>query len=172
MRIIGIDPGTGGAFATITEDKQVYISKMPNTYKGILTLVKNLTEGHENFVFIERVHTFPTDKDDDRFMRMDALIGNQAAVIMALISQGVPFIQVASVSWQKYHGLQNKKGEKLDYNQKKKRNHQKAEKHYPGVAKYAADALLIAIYGLAKSKEDMFINNTGETNLNIYPQKK
>jgi hypothetical protein len=173
MTVIGIDPGASGAIVTITETRQVFAIKMPNTYIGILNSIKNIKEGRENLIaYIERVGSFPSDKEDDRFMRMDALIKNQAAFIMALISEAVPFVVVSPVTWQKHHGLQNKKNEKLSYQLKKNRNRDLAEKYYPGINKYAADALLIAVFGLENSQSDLFILDKAENYRNTYPQKQ
>jgi Holliday junction resolvasome RuvABC endonuclease subunit len=138
MTIIGIDPGTNGGIAWITDGKPC-VEKMPDTLQDLWELVLSaIDETYEmTFAYIEQVHSSPQMGVKSAFT-----FGNGFGHLeMALTAAGIPFERVRPQVWQKELGCLTKG----DKNVTKR----KAQELFPGmkVTHATADALLIAAYG-------------------------
>jgi hypothetical protein len=138
MTIIGIDPGTNGGVAWITDGKPC-VEKMPDTLQDLWELVlAAIDETYAmTFAYIKQVHSSPQMGVKSAFT-----FGNGFGHLeMALTAAGIPFERVRPQVWQKELGCLTKG----DKNVTKR----KAQELFPGmkVTHATADALLIAHYG-------------------------
>lgn len=143
MIVIGIDPGTNGGIAWITDGKAC-VEKMPDSLKDLWDLICDITnhprstvDGRKYKAYIEQVHSSPQMGVKSAFT-----FGNGFGHLeMALTAAGIPFERVRPQVWQKAMGCMTKG----DKNVSKR----KAQELFPSlrVNHYIADALLIAEYG-------------------------
>jgi len=143
MTTIGIDPGTNGGIAWITDGKAC-VEKMPDTLQDLWELICDITnyprstvDGRKYKAFIEQVHSSPQMGVKSAFT-----FGNGFGHLeMALTAAGIPFERVRPQVWQKAMGCMTKG----DKNVSKR----KAQELFPQikVTHAIADALLIASYG-------------------------
>lgn len=141
--IIGIDPGTNGGIAWITDGKPC-VEKMPDTLQDLWELICDITNFPRSTVgllhyraYIEQVHSSPQMGVKSAFT-----FGNGFGHLeMALTAAGIPFERVRPQVWQKALGCMTKG----DKNVSKR----KAQELFPSmkVTHAIADALLIASYG-------------------------
>lgn len=141
--IIGIDPGTNGGIAWITNGKAC-VEKMPDTLQDLWELICDVTnhprstiDGRKHKAYIEQVHSSPQMGVKSAFT-----FGNGFGHLeMALTAAGIPFERVRPQVWQKAMGCMTKG----DKNVSKR----KAQELFPSmkVTHATADALLIASYG-------------------------
>ncbi len=141
-RIIGIDPGASGGIARISYDQagQVIAGslafKMPATERDIWDALSALT-GSAELAVIEHVHSMPRQGVASMFTFGKGYGGLR----MALVGQGIPFLEVAPQRWTKALGLPAG----ADKNSHKAM----AQQLFPGerITHATADALLIALWG-------------------------
>lgn len=145
MTIIGIDPGTNGGIAWITDGKPC-VEKMPDTLKDLWELIQDIRAasspplgiGETNaMAYIEQVHSSPQMGVKSAFT-----FGNGFGHLeMALTAAGIPFTRIRPQVWQKELGCLTK-GDKLV-------TKRKAQELFPSmkITHATADALLIAKYG-------------------------
>ena len=143
MIVIGIDPGTNGGIAWIT-DGEPCVEKMPDSLRDLWDLICDITnhprstvDGRKYKAYIEQVHSSPQMGVKSAFT-----FGNGFGHLeMALTAAGIPFERVRPQVWQKAMGCMTKG----DKNVSKR----KAQELFPSlrVNHYIADALLIAEYG-------------------------
>jgi hypothetical protein len=140
MTTIGIDPGTNGAIAWIT-DGRVCVEKMPDTLQDLWELMADISCGHgaahQCRAYLEQVHSSPQMGVKSAFT-----FGNGFGHLeMALTAAGIPFERVRPQVWQKAMGCMTKG----DKNVSKRRS----QELFPSikVTHAIADALLIASYG-------------------------
>ena len=143
MIVIGIDPGTNGGIAWITDGKAC-VEKMPDSLKDLWDLICDITnhprstvDGRKYKAYIEQVHSSPQMGVKSAFT-----FGNGFGHLeMALTAAGIPFERVRPQVWQKAMGCMTKG----DKNVSKR----KAQELFPSmkVSHATADALLIASYG-------------------------
>jgi hypothetical protein len=145
--IIGIDPGTNGGIAWITDGKPC-VEKMPDTLQDLWELIQDIaTNGTPTDrllkavcgckAYLEQVHSSPQMGVKSAFT-----FGNGFGHLeMALTAAGIPFERVRPQVWQKAMGCMTKG----DKNVSKRR----AQELFPSIKvnHYIADALLIAAYG-------------------------
>jgi len=140
--IIGIDPGTNGGIAWITDGKPC-VEKMPDTLQDLWELIQDIYS--DKFIrknstikaYLEQVHSSPQMGVKSAFT-----FGNGFGHLeMALTAAGIPFERVRPQVWQKAMGCMTKG----DKNVSKRR----AQELFPSmnVTHATADALLIASYG-------------------------
>jgi crossover junction endodeoxyribonuclease RuvC len=140
--IIGVDPGTNGGIAWITDGKPC-VEKMPDTLQDLWELIQDIYS--DTFIrnistikaYLEQVHSSPQMGVVSSFT-----FGNGFGHLeMALTAAGIPFERVRPQVWQKAMGCMTKG----DKNVSKR----KAQELFPSmkVTHATADALLIASYG-------------------------
>ena len=147
--VIGIDPGSSGGIAVLFVDGSVVsVRKMPDTPQDILDYLRRFcgTElfGSKVVCYMEKVGTgIPgqSSKATATFAR------HNGHLEMALLSLGIPTIEVTPQKWMKFYQL----GKSSDYSKTdwKNRLKSKAQQLFPRekVTLAVADALLIAEYG-------------------------
>jgi hypothetical protein len=141
MTIIGIDPGTNGGIAWITDGKPC-VEKMPDTLQDLWELIVSISlnagsGGTGIHAYLESVHSSPQMGVKSAFT-----FGNGFGHLeMALTAAGIPFTRTRPQVWQKEIGCMTKG----DKNVTKR----KAQELFPSmkVTHATADALLIATYG-------------------------
>lgn len=134
--IIGIDPGTNGGIAWITDGKPC-VEKMPDTLQDLWELFRDIASEWNCRAYLEQVHSSPQMGVVSSFT-----FGNGFGHLeMALTAVGIPFERVRPQVWQKAMGCMTKG----DKNVSKR----KAQELFPSmkVTHATADALLIASYG-------------------------
>ncbi len=135
--IIGIDPGTNGGIAWITNGKPC-VEKMPDTLQDLWELFRDISSEGDCRAYLEQVHSSPQMGVVSSFT-----FGNGFGHLeMALTAAGIPFERVRPQVWQKAMGCMTKG----DKNVSKR----KAQELFPGmkVTHATADALLLASYGV------------------------
>ena len=143
MTTIGIDAGTNGGIAWITDGKPC-VEKMPGSLRDLWDLICDITnhprstvDGRKYKAYLEQVHSSPQMGVKSAFT-----FGNGFGHLeMALTAAGIPFERVRPQVWQKAMGCMTKG----DKNVSKR----KAQELFPSikVTHAIADALLIASYG-------------------------
>jgi hypothetical protein len=136
MTIIGIDPGTNGGIAWITDGKPC-VEKMPNTLQDLWELLRDIASEGECHAYLEQVSASPQMGVVSAFT-----FGNGFGHLeMALTAAGIPFTRIRPQVWQKELGCLTKG----DKNVTKR----KAQELFPSmkITHATADALLIAHYG-------------------------
>jgi len=134
--IIGIDPGTNGGIAWITDGRPC-VEKMPDTLQDLWELLRDIAVEGQCVAYLEQVHSSPQMGVVSSFT-----FGNGFGRLeMALTAAGIPFERVRPQVWQKAMGCMTKG----DKNVSKR----KAQELFPQikVTHATADALLIASYG-------------------------
>lgn len=136
MITIGIDPGTNGGIAWITDGKPC-VEKMPDTLKDLWELLRDIATVGNCHAYIEQVSSSPQMGVVSSFT-FGRGYGN---LEMALTAAGIPFTRIRPQVWQKELGCLTKG----DKNVTKR----KAQELFPSlkVTHATADALLIAKYG-------------------------
>lgn len=139
MTIIGIDPGTNGGIAWITDGKPC-VEKMPDTLQDLWELLRDVASEGNCHAYIEQVHSSP-----QMGVKSSFTFGNRFGHLeMALTAAGIPFTRTRPQVWQKELGCLTKG----DKNVTKRM----AQELFPNikVTHSTADALLIATYGNKK----------------------
>lgn len=139
MTIIGIDPGTNGGIAWITDGKPC-VEKMPDTLQDLWELLRDVASIGNCHAYIEQVHSSPQMGVKSAFT-----FGNGFGHLeMALTAAGIPFTRTRPQVWQKELGCLTKG----DKNVTKR----KAQELFPNikVTHATADSLLISTYGTKK----------------------
>ena len=141
MTIIGLDPGTNGGIAWITDGKPC-AEKMPDTLQDLWELIVSIslnagTGGTGIHAYLEQVYSSPQQGVKSAFT-----FGNGFGHLeMAITAAGIPFTRVRPQIWQK----------KLNCLTGGQKNitKQRAQELFPSikVTHAIADALLIAKYG-------------------------
>jgi len=134
--IIGIDPGTNGGIAWITDGRPC-VEKMPDTLQDLWELLRDIAVEGQCVAYLEQVHSSPQMGVVSSFT-----FGNGFGHLeMALTAAGIPFERVRPQVWQKAMGCMTKG----DKNVSKR----KAQELFPQikVTHATADALLLASYG-------------------------
>jgi crossover junction endodeoxyribonuclease RuvC len=136
MNIIGIDPGTNGGIAWIS-DGMPCVEKMPDTLADLWELIASIRSGGTCRAYIEQISSSPQMGVVSAFT-FGRGYGN---LEMALTAAAIPFERVRPQVWQKTLGCMSKG----DKNVTKR----KAQELFPSlkVTHATADALLIAYYG-------------------------
>lgn len=139
MTIIGIDPGTNGGIAWITDGKPC-VEKMPDTLQDLWELIRDVASGGNCHAYIEQVHSSPQMGVKSAFT-----FGNGFGHLeMALTAAGIPFTRTRPQVWQKELGCLTKGDKNI--------TKRKAQELFPSlkVTHATADSLLIATYGTKK----------------------
>lgn len=134
--IIGIDPGTNGGIAWITDGKPC-VEKMPDTLQDLWELLRDIAVEGQCMAYLEQVHSSPQMGVVSSFT-----FGNGFGRLeMALTAAEIPFERVRPQVWQRAMGCMTKG----DKNVSKRRS----QELFPQikVTHAIADALLIAAYG-------------------------
>jgi hypothetical protein len=133
---IGIDPGTNGGIAWITDGKPC-VEKMPDTLQDLWELIRDIATEGNCHAYIEQVHSSPQMGVKSAFT-----FGNGFGHLeMALTAACIPFTRIRPQVWQRELGCLTKG----DKNVTKR----KAQELFPSlkITHATADALLIAKYG-------------------------
>lgn len=145
MTVIGIDPGTNGGIAWITDGKPC-VEKMPDTLQDLWELIQDIRAvsspplgiGDMNaMAYIEQVHSSPQMGVKSAFT-----FGNGFGHLeMGLTAAGIPFTRIRPQVWQKELGCMTKGDKNI--------TKRKAQELFPSlkVTHATADSLLIATYG-------------------------
>ena len=142
MTTIGIDPGTNGGIAWITDGKAC-VEKMPDTLQDLWELICDIHSDMGQMkqapikAYIEQVHSSPQMGVKSAFT-----FGNGFGHLeMALTAAGIPFERVRPQVWQKALGCMTKGDKNI--------TKRKAQELFPDikVTHAIADSLLIAYYG-------------------------
>lgn len=158
--VIAIDPGASGGIV-VYRDKRVTCHRMPGKNESgqmdidaLLEFLKHLKSISQNpLCFIERVMMWRGEGDEGgKKFGITKMLANQEQLKTGLAMVGIPYIQVASVSWQKFHGLQKGKDVVETDTQKKNRFKEWAQNIFThtDVKLWNADALLILAFGINK----------------------
>ena len=160
--VIGIDPGINGGIVALNNGKVADISPMPSDPRALkehfLFLgFPNICHREEVHIFIENVHSMPTDGVHSAF-RFGQGLGWLEGVIATLSS--VEPLKVNSMDWMKYYDLKRYKGvldggntgeseKKYDYKKRVKETALKlvGNDHKLKITLKTCDAYLIALYG-------------------------
>lgn len=105
-RIVGIDPGLGGALALLVDAKLADVADMPVYNKRANgKLIGDMLQGWApDYVVIEDVHSMPKQGVASSF-----LFGmNTGIVIGAVQATGIPMIKISSGRWKVQMGLRGK----------------------------------------------------------------
>lgn len=158
--VIAIDPGASGGIVTYRE-KRVTCQKMPAKNEqgqmdiealiGYFEHIKSISKNP--ICFMERVMMWRGEGDEGgKKFGITKMLANQEQIKTALAMVKIPYILVASVSWQRFHGLQKEKGVKETDTVKKNRFKDWAQKIFThtDVKLWNADALLILAFGINK----------------------
>lgn len=146
MRILGVDPGRGGALAIIDSDTKELIHitdiKSKNEFINYPKILNTLQEFKIDIAYIEKVHAMPTDGVSSAFA-----FGKATGVMLgAIVACNIALREVSPQEWQKTLGL----GARYATRTLRKQAHLKeACRKFPGtkIHLYKADAVLIALYG-------------------------
>ena len=143
-RYIGIDPGKGGAIASIAKDdiKPVAVS-MPKSVEDMSEYLKYLKSISEcPIACIEKVSLWRGDADLGKAFGIEKLTANFKELTTILMLTKIPFIQVYPIQWQTYLRA-TKKGESRD--DRKRRLKELAIQKWPTnkITLINADSLLI-----------------------------
>jgi hypothetical protein len=136
MTVIGIDPGTNGGIAWIT-DGNPCVEKMPDTLQDLWELFRDISSEGECHAYLEQVHSSPQMGVVSAFT-----FGNGFGHLeMALTAAAIPFTRVRPQVWQKELGCLTKGDKNI--------SKRKAQELFPSmkVNHATADSLLIATYG-------------------------
>jgi crossover junction endodeoxyribonuclease RuvC len=136
MNVIGVDPGTNGGIAWITDGKPC-VEKMPDTLQDLWELLRDIASEGECHAYLEAVSSSPQMGVVSSFT-FGRGYGN---LEMALTAAGIPFARIRPQVWQKELGCMTKG----DKNVTRKR----AQELFPTIkcTHAVSDALLIAHYG-------------------------
>lgn len=148
---IGVDPGSHGCIALISETGEVEILRLEkHTEKEIFEWLSDVTFRYSIMMCVkEKVWAMPARNPDGSARTMGAqtmfTFGEGNGMIRAfLVATSIPFTENVPQTWQKIYGLKKDKGESQpDF---KKRLREKAEQLFPKVkmTNDVSDALLIA----------------------------
>ena len=141
MTIIGLDPGSNGGSAWITDGKPC-AEKMPDTLQDLWELIVSISldadiGGTGIHAYLEQVYSSPQQGVKSAFT-----FGNGFGHLeMALTAAGIPFTRVRPQIWQKELGCLTKGDKNI--------TKQRAQELFPSikVTHAIADALIIAKYG-------------------------
>jgi Holliday junction resolvasome RuvABC endonuclease subunit len=136
MTTIGIDPGTNGGIAWIT-DGRACAEKMPDTLQDLWELVQDIQSNGQCHAFVEQVHSSPQMGVKSAFTFGQGF----GQLEMALTAAGIPFERVRPQVWQKSLGCMTKGDKNI--------TKRKAQELFPEIkiTHAIADSLLIAEYG-------------------------
>jgi Holliday junction resolvasome RuvABC endonuclease subunit len=141
MTTIGIDPGTNGGIAWIT-DGRACAEKMPDTLQDLWELIasvrlNSVTPRTGIMAYIEQVHSSPQMGVKSAFTFGQGF----GHLEMALTAAGIPFERVRPQAWQKALGCMTKGDKNI--------TKRKAQELFPEIkiTHAIADSLLIAEYG-------------------------
>jgi Holliday junction resolvasome RuvABC endonuclease subunit len=141
MTTIGIDPGTNGGIAWIT-DGRACAEKMPDTLQDLWELIasvrlNSVTPRTGIMAYIEQVHSSPQMGVKSAFTFGQGF----GHLEMALTAAGIPFERVRPQVWQKSLGCMTKGDKNI--------TKRKAQELFPEIkiTHAIADSLLIAEYG-------------------------
>ena len=151
---IGIDPGTNGGIAWITDGKPC-VEKMPDTLQDLWELIVSISMnsevgGTKIHTYLEEVHVAPSFAKSANGKENSIRMGSKSAFTfgrgygnleMALTAAGIPFTRVRPQVWQKELGCLTKGNKNV--------SKRKAQELFPSlkITHATADALLIATYG-------------------------
>jgi crossover junction endodeoxyribonuclease RuvC len=133
---IGIDPGTNGGIAWITDGKPG-VEKMPDTLQDLWELLRDIASEGDCHAYLESVSSSPQMGVVSSFT-FGRGYGN---LEMALTAAGIPFTRVRPQVWQKELGCMTKGNKNI--------TKQKAQELFPSIkcTHAVSDSLLIAKYG-------------------------
>tara|TARA_R100000008_G_scaffold73237_1_gene51642 strand:+ start:55 stop:561 length:507 start_codon:yes stop_codon:yes gene_type:complete len=160
--IIGIDPGKSGGIAVCLNGIILDFKKYPKTLGEIVDTVKeidnNWSEWAKPLAYIEQVHAFPTDARSAAF-KFGTNYGLWQGVLLGL---QIEYKTVAPQVWMKPLGLPKDKKERKNKIKALAQNIIDKQKVPTKVARYngrkvtlnTSDAIMIAMYGYLKEKEE------------------
>jgi hypothetical protein len=133
---IGIDPGTNGGIAWITDGKPC-VEKMPDTLQDLWELLRDIASEGDCHAYLEQVSSSPQMGVVSAFT-FGRGYGN---LEMALTAAGIPFTRVRPQVWQKELGCLTKGDKNI--------TRKLASELFPTIkcTHAVSDALLIAKYG-------------------------
>ena len=152
MRIIGIDPGAGGAMVVWNKGiSKIY--KCPESTEAMSSLVRAvryIDKTKKVFAYVELVHAMPHDGRSSLF-KFGTNYGKWLGILAAY---RIPTTLVSPQKWMKYW----KKKLNIELSKDKpsrKRELKEIASHYTDkkVTLYNADAILITMYGLFDKHE-------------------
>lgn len=157
MFIVGIDPGKNGGIVSLTNGKITTIDAMPSTIEGIWNHFlylgfPNMIKKEETYVFIEDVHSMPTDGHVGAFS-FGRHMGHLDTVLSRLVHN---VVWIRPREWMQSFDLKRDKQESK-YNYKKRILQLAKGKTQKTLAQQitlkTCDAYLIALYGYNQIKE-------------------
>jgi hypothetical protein len=144
--IIGIDPGTNGGIAIITDGELTHVIKMPDTPLDIYEALHSHAD--DAICYLEKVGGMPGQGG----MAMFNFGKNFGWLEMALLAAGISTITVTPQKWQRHYQL----GKSSDKTKTEWKNilKAKAQSLFPKtkVTLAIADAILISYYGAVQER--------------------
>lgn len=151
--IIGIDPGITGAIA-IKFRNQYKVYKMPADLQDIEELLKFYKGLGSVLVIIEKI-TLHRTQDMAKVSRMLKMFANFEHCKTLMTTNGIPFVEVAPISWQSYLNLRTERIKAMERPERKKAYRDFAQTQFPHkLSIQVGDAVCLLIYGIRKLKYD------------------
>lgn len=161
MYIIGIDPGKNGGIVALTNGKVTDITPMPSTIRGIWDHFiylgfPNMIKKEDTYVFIEDVHSMPTDGRKSAFS-----FGYHVGILHATLDHFAPYYRtVRPRDWMLTFEITKQK-EESSYNYKKRLLElgrslcdKRTDKVISRLTLKTVDAYLIALYAYNQLKKE------------------
>jgi len=162
--VIGIDPGKNGGIVSLTNGKITTIDAMPSSIEALWDHFEflgfpNMIRKESTYVFLEQVHSMPTDG-----VRSAFTFGHHNGVLDAiLVRMGCVLTTVLPAKWMAYFNLKrNKEETKYEYKKQIVEYAKLTTKvdNRKDITLKTADAYLIALYGYNQIKKEYKSNGT------------
>lgn len=155
--IIGIDPGAGGGIALYSHKSGISVVKMPKDINALNDYLRHIKETYEApLCFLEKVSKYRGEADaGGKQFGIDKMLANFEQLKTVLTLSGIPYVQVAPISWQAGLKLRKKGEEKKD---RKNRYKAAAAKYYPEIKRvtlWNADAICLVHFARLKFNTDI-----------------
>lgn len=142
---LGIDPGVTGGLVVLDQDRTVVESVTFDklTERQVWEMMHHHASARA-FAVLEKVGGYVKGSGGNKGHAMFRFGQSYGFLRGCLTAAGIPYTEVAPLTWQRGVGFPQKKGE--THPQRKKRLRQRAEQLFPGVkvTNATADALLLA----------------------------
>lgn len=155
--VLGIDPGSNGGIAVWkSNDPKIETIKMPENLADLRAYIQHIKSIRKKpIIFIEKVQLRSDDVNQNpgKAFRIQQLLISFQKLKDYIEVEGVPFVEVHPITWQKFLKLRKEKEEKKD---RKNRYKAAAGHYYPTVkpALWNADAILIMHFGRLKLRNE------------------
>lgn len=150
ISVLGIDPGSSGGFAIVSDNGAATCWPMPDTERDVWESIRHAVGEYDvRMAFIELVRSTPQMGVSSAF----TFGRNLGMLRMALVAREVAFQEVSPAKWQRMFSLPTLREAGESITAKKNAHKARAQELYPTLrlTHAVADALLIATWGLRGS---------------------